>query len=75
MTSFAGRLDEEINDCIQAQKRRKKLKQSQNSFEFQLQVIEAAKKTSYEEQARIHNIPESIIRKWENEVQNGKSEG
>ena len=33
-------------------------------MEFKLQVIEAAKKSSNREQARIHNIHESVIRRW-----------
>ena len=41
-------------------------------LEFKLKVIEAAKKSSYQEQARIHNIHESVIRKWQKEYDDEK---
>ena len=41
-----------------------KIKRQAFTLEFKMLVIEAAKLTSNREQARIHNIHESVIRRW-----------
>ena len=45
-----------------------KLKRQAFTLDFKLQVIEAAKKSSNREQARIHNIHESVIRRWRKQI-------
>ena len=57
---FSSFLDQFDDEASTSQKRVK----TAYSLEFKLQVIEAAKKTSNRVQSRIHNIHESVIRRW-----------
>ena len=45
-----------------------KLKRQAFTLEFKLQVMEAAKNSSNREQARLHNIHESVIRRWRKQI-------
>ena len=49
-----------------------KLKRQAFTLEFKLKVIEAAKNSSNRVQGRIHNIHESVIRRWRKQISEEK---